>query len=89
MTATLSTRLEVQELGPGEIELTCDYDYSRRHRELMVHNCFTRILGTEIDVWHKLTQQQRAVIEEQCVEDYVDRMDAAREQRYEELRAYE
>lgn len=84
MTATLSTRMEIEAYGAGEFELTCDYDYSRRHRELVIHNCLTVVEGVEIDMWNKLTQQQRAVIEEQCREDYYSRMEAAVEQRYEQ-----
>lgn len=79
MTATLSTRLTIPSLGPGEVELSVDYTYSRSTRELFLDNCFADIDGTEIDVWSRLTQDQRAVLEERCVADYYDRMTALRE----------
>lgn len=84
MTSTLSTRMTVPELGDDEVELSVDYDYNRRHRELTLHNCLTVICGAEIDVWGKLTQTQQWEIEERCEQDYIDRMEAAVEQRYEE-----
>lgn len=74
MTATLSTRAIIPHYGDEPVELAVEYTYNTRHRELVVHECIADIAGTETEVWHLLTQTQRWSIEEQCVEDYQDRM---------------
>lgn len=77
MTATLSTRMEIPQLGPGEIEVEVDYSYSPRYRELVIVGSAARVEGKETPIWHLLTQMQKLSIEDECVQDYTDRMDQA------------
>ena len=77
MTATLSTRMEIEALGPGDVELAVEYTYEGRPRELVVGCCLADINGVELEVWHMLTKLQREIVEERCITDYHDRMAGA------------
>lgn len=67
-TATLSTRAEI---GDDDLELTVEYSYEGSPRELVVESCD----ADGVIVWNLLTEKQRRRIEDECVEDYYDRME--------------
>lgn len=80
----LSTRMSLPEYGDDELDLIVEYEYNRRARELSISGCDADIAGSRVPCWHLLSMRQRDIIEDRCREDYVDRMDAVREQRYED-----
>lgn len=67
---TLSTRVSINELG-DDLEISVEYEYLARHRELFIQSATTD--DHQQEVWHLLSQNQRWRIEEECVEDYGDR----------------
>lgn len=78
----LSTRMSIPAYGDDDLDLIVEYEYNRRAKELSISSCDADIAITRVPVWHLLTMRQRDTIEDRCREDYVDRMDAVREQRY-------
>lgn len=84
MTTALSTRMVIPHISDSEIDLVCEYTYAARERELTLYAVVTEIGGAEISVYHMLTRDQVRDIQEQCVEDYQDRMASVAERRWEE-----
>lgn len=72
MTLTLTTTLTIPHLGPTALTVEVDFSYSHRAQELIIEGAATRIDGREFPVWHLLTQTQRAVVEEQCMDHWRD-----------------
>ena len=64
-------------LGEGEWEIEVEYTYDGDPREVQVTSAAALVDRGHMQVWHLLTQQQRAQIEEQCVVDHRDRMESA------------
>lgn len=79
---TLTTTATLPDYGDDEIALRVEYTYSRRFREIYIDACTIEIAGRHVDVWHKLSQMQRWLIEERCRNDADDAHDAAREAKY-------
>ncbi len=83
----LSTRMTIQDLGDDDVDLIVEYDYWSRSGELLIYGAEACIGDERKPVWHLLSMRQRDILEDSCRDDYVDRMDGARETRY-EARAY-
>lgn len=79
MTTTARTSLIIHKLSPQPVEIEIDYTYSPRHQELVIEGASVRIDGREKPVLHLLSPTQHRRIEDDCVRDYYDRIESARE----------
>ena len=80
-TAELSIRMTIPHYGDGPMDLIAPYTYYPRTQQVEIHTVTTDIHGTEVVVWHHLTQQQRGQIEDECIADYYARRDSVIEER--------
>lgn len=83
MTTTARSNLIIHSLSAKPVEIEIDYTYSPRHQELVIEGASVRIDGREQPVLHLLSPTQHRRIEDDCVRDYYDRIEAGKELRRE------
>jgi hypothetical protein len=71
MTLTFTTTMNINPYG-DDTEVEISFAYSVRHKELVIEAVIAKIEGTDMPVWHLLSQQQRAWVEERCMDHHRD-----------------
>ncbi len=84
MTTTLSTRLAIHTLGSQEQEIEVDYEFIPGAQTVIIEAVVAVQGKRQIPVAHLLTPVQDATLEQQCRDDYADRMMQVAESRVEE-----